>query len=154
MDRCGFEMDDGSTCRRPAGWGMDASIGYCRDHAEHYHHPDKLTPEVQAQLEGIAEVGAKLKECAGVAGISPRTLRRWLDVGESDVEEGITSPLAELFVRFQRARARGAKTLLDQSSPEFILQSSYGYSTRTTTQSLEDEKQWEVSSEVVVVTRE
>lgn len=124
---CGEQNANGKPCQREAGWGTNRDDGPCKDHAESYHNPDKLTEETKSTLIGAAQEGAFKKHCAQVAGLAPRTLRRWLEWGEDDEEADIDSPCADLFVRFQRARGAGAVRRLKDADSEFILERSYGY---------------------------
>jgi hypothetical protein len=78
-------------------------------------------------LVGAAQEGAFKKHCAQVAGITPQTLRRWLNWGEEDVDKEIDSPCADLYVRYQRARGAGAIRRLKDANTEFVLERSYGY---------------------------
>lgn len=124
---CGYEKDDGEPCKRPAGWGTDASIGHCRDHAEEFRTPRKLDEETKQSLIGAAQTGAFKRHCAEVAGITPQTLRNWLRQGEEHANNGLETPLAEFYFRFQRARGAGAVSKLREVNPEFVLERSYGY---------------------------
>lgn len=124
---CGEENADGSKCKREAGWGTDRDGGPCKDHAESYHDPKKLDEETKSTLIGAAQEGAFLKHCAMVAGITPRTLRNWLEWGEADEEAGVDSPCADLFFRFQRARGAGAVRRLKDVDSAFVLERSYEY---------------------------
>lgn len=124
---CGEPTDNGTPCERDAGWGLDADIGPCRDHAQEWTVPDKLNEETKNQLIGAAQEGAFKKHCAQTAGITPQTLRNWLNRGEEHTENNLDSPLADLFLRFQQARAAGAVRRLQDARDEFVLERSYGY---------------------------
>lgn len=142
---CGYEKEDGEPCKRPAGWGTDASIGHCRDHAAEYRSPRKLDEETRQSLIGAAQTGAFKRHCAEVAGITPQTLRNWLSQGEEHTSKGVETPLAEFYLRFQRARSAGAVSKLRDVDPEFILERSYGY-----TKSQEVELSGEGGSPIVI----
>lgn len=124
---CGYEKDDGEPCQRPGGWGTDASIGHCRDHAEEYTTPRKLDEETRQALIGAAQTGAFKRHCADVAGIARSTLWEWLNQGEEHAANGMNTPLADFYRTFQRARGAGAVSRLREVDPEFILERSYGY---------------------------
>ena len=127
-DICGEETDAGEPCKRKAGWGRDGvSEGPCKNHMDEYHNPNKLTPERKSTLVGAAQEGAFKEHCALIARISEQTLRNWLNWGEEDVQKGIDSPCADLFLDFQRARGAGAVRCLKDANSEFILERSYGY---------------------------
>jgi hypothetical protein len=98
----------------------------------------------------IASMGAKKQDIAAYGGITAKTLREWLNRGERHVDDSIDSPFKTFYVRFQRARAEGAKNLLADSSAEFILQSSYGYSKRQAVEHSSGDG-LKVSSKVVTV---
>jgi len=124
---CGEPCEDGTKCQRDAGWGTDSGIGPCRDHATEWAVPEKLDEETKHSLIGAAQAGAFKKHCALVAGITPQTLHNWLTDGEGHLENDIDSPLADLYLRFQRARAAGAVSKLRDADDEFVLERSYGY---------------------------
>lgn len=126
-NHCGYDKDDGKPCRRPAGWGTESQMGHCKDHAEEYRVPRKLDEETASTLRGAARAGAKIKDCAAVAGIARSTLWDWLNTGEEHASNDLDTPLAEFYRTFQRARGAGAVELLRDSSSEFILERSYGY---------------------------
>lgn len=132
---------NGPPCQRQAGWGTESDIGPCKDHAEDYVVPDKLTEETKNQLIGAAQQGAFKRHCAQTAGLRPRTLRRWLSWGEDHCERGIDSELAEFYVRFQQARGAGAVRRLKDADDEFVLERSYGYTKTERHEHLVDDDQ-------------
>lgn len=150
MTLCGYEIEEGRTCKRPAGWGTKSDLGHCRDHAEDYAVPRKMKDDNVEDMLEIATMGAKKQDIAAYGGITLETLRVWLNKGERHVDDGIDSPFNTFYLAFQRARAEGARNLLSNSSAEFILQSSYGYTKR---QAIEHsgEDGLTVSSKVVTV---
>ena len=89
--------------------------------------PSKMTVQRKQDLFAAAEVGMFLENTAGFAGITYETLRTWMRRGESDREDGRETAYAEFVREFKRARARGAKKLLEDARSEFILERSYGY---------------------------
>lgn len=135
---CGYVKDNDVPCQRPAGWGTPSELGHCKDHAEEYRVPRKLTEETKNQIIGAAQRGAFKKHCAMVAGITPQTLRNWLNQGEDHIQNDLETPLSEFYLRFQRARGAGAAERLSEVSPEFVLERSYGY-TKTETRKVEAE---------------
>lgn len=127
-DICGEETAAGEPCKRDAGWGREGvDDGPCVNHVDDFHNPDKLTEETKSTLVGAAQEGAFKEHCAQVAGITPRTLRKWLEWGEEDVENDVDSPCADLFFRYSRARGAGAVRRLKDVKSEFVLERSYGY---------------------------
>jgi hypothetical protein len=150
MTLCGYEIEPGRTCKRPAGWGTESDLGHCRDHAEDYAVPRKMKDDVVDDMIDIASMGAKKQDIAAYGGITAKTLREWLNRGERHVDDSIDSPFKTFYVRFQRARAEGAKNLLADSSAEFILQSSYGYTKRQAVEHSSGDG-LKVSSKVVTV---
>lgn len=132
-DICGEETANGGKCTRDAGWGISGrDTGPCRDHEGDFHNPKKLDEETKNTLIGAAQEGAFKEHCAQIAGLAPRTLRRWLEWGEEDVDAEIDSPCADLYVRWQRARGAGAVRRLKDVDSKFVLERSYGY-TKTET---------------------
>jgi len=153
MTKCGQPTKDGGKCQRDAGWGLESDIGPCRDHAEEYRVPKKLDEETKNSLVGAAQAGAFKRHCAHVAGIAPSTLRDWLNRGEDHVTNDIDSPLADLYRRFQRARAAGAVSKLRDADDEFVLERSYGYTkTERKEHLVDDDADLDIQSEVVEIT--
>lgn len=146
---CGYvkESDD-EPCQRPAGWGTPSDIGHCKDHAEEYTVPRKMDEQTKQSLVGAARRGAFKKHCARVAGITPQTLRNWLNQGEEHIANCMETPLSEFYLRFERARAAGAVERLEDVDPEFVLERSYGY-TKTETHELTGEDGGPIQTEDV-----
>jgi len=138
-DNCGYELDDGTPCQRDAGWGTDSTIGHCKDHAQEWTIPQKLDEETINTLVGAAQSGAFKKHCAQVAGITPQTLRSWLAEGEDHAERDLDTALADLHLRFTRARAASAVQKLQNADDEFVLERSYGYIRQERKEHLVDE---------------
>lgn len=124
---CGEPCEDGTPCERDAGWGTGRDIGPCIDHQQDHRKLRKLDEETKQTLIGAAQEGAKHEHCAMLAGIRPRTLRRWREWAMEDIEAGRETDLTEFYVRYQRARAGGAVETLQDCSPEFLAERSYGY---------------------------
>ena len=128
FDICGStNTSTGEPCQRPAGWGTDRDYGPCKQHPRD-GRPSKFTPERRDQVIQRAKKGASKEGCARAAGISYRTLHRWLERGEESGEDG--DPYWQFCQAFNRARATGEDELLDrvkESKPEFLLERSYDY---------------------------
>lgn len=69
--------------------------------------PITLTPEVQlAVCEKIAE-GNYLETAASLAGVPPRTLRRWLQRGHDAVKRKVRNPFRRFLEAVEQAQAEG-----------------------------------------------
>lgn len=146
---CGETRKDGNECQRDAGWGVDGkNTGPCMDHRADHTHAKKLTEERINQICGAAQEGAFKRHCAQISGITPQTLRNWLNEGEDDVEHDRDTPFADLYFRFHRARGAGAVKNLDNARSEFVLERSYGY---TKTEKREVEHSGEVDGFEVII---
>jgi transposase len=125
---CGSEKTStGEPCQRPAGWGTDEDFGPCKEHPRD-GRPSKFTTERRADAIERAKSGATLEGCARAAGISYRTLNRWLNRGEESGEPD--DPYWQFCQAFARARASAEDDLLRrvrEDKPEFILERSYEY---------------------------
>lgn len=131
---CGEPNAEGEPCGRQAGWGTPSDIGPCKDHAQEYRVPRKLTEEARSKILGAAQRGAFKQTCAAIAGVTPQTLRNWLNQGEQHVQDGLDTPLSEFYLAFQRAHAQGEVSTLQDCSSEFLAERAYGY---TKTQELQ-----------------
>lgn len=82
--------------------------GENREDGERLGRPCALTPEVRAKLLRALKLGLTRTAAASVAGISGRTLRRWVERGEKGEE-----PFADLLeaVEVAEGRAQGRITL-------------------------------------------
>lgn len=121
-DRCGADTPNGP-CKNPATEGNSCWI---ESHGGD-RGASKFTEDRREEILEAAEYGATKKGCARAAGVTYRTLQNWLDRGQDAADE--ESDYFQFFQDFERARAEGELRLLrsDRTSPEFILERSYGY---------------------------
>jgi transposase-like protein len=114
---CGWETQEGEPCQNAVS-GDDGTC-YLPSHgdpdAEDPVGRDSLLPDRRAEILEAAERGLTLEGIARTAGVGVSTLRDW-----RNNREGFAAEL-------RRARARGEAELVDEASPEFILERSYDY---------------------------
>lgn len=73
--------------------------------------PYKLSPQRRAQVVKALQAGNTREAAARFAGIASRTLRRWMDEGEADLEEGRETQLARFAFDVLSAEARAEVTM-------------------------------------------
>lgn len=65
--------------------------------------PSLASPQVQHLLEGL-EAGAFVQDAARAAGLSPRSVWRWLERGRAEAEEGTEGPYWQIWHAVEAAR--------------------------------------------------
>jgi len=126
-DQCGELTADGSPCKRSAGFGTERDHGPCRDHAESYRVPRKLTEEVKQTIIGAKRRGAWDWMAAEMAKIDPNTLSNWKMWAQEAIDDGVENELTEFYLDFTRAEAAGGVEKLGEVDAEWLLERKYGY---------------------------
>jgi len=148
-DICGEPTAEGTPCERRPGFGTDRDDGPCMDHVEERPVLRKFTPQRRERIIGAASSGAYKEHIAQLVEIDPDTLNRWLEMGQTDEQNGLDTDLAEFYTSWQRARGAGALQKLQDVDPEFILERSYGYTKTERREHLVDEEA-NLETEVVI----
>lgn len=112
-EQCGAETRDGHPCKLPAD--------SCPHHDDESRWPQKLRDR-EEDILAAARRGTTQEGCARAAGIDESTLYDYIN------------RFPEFSKSFKRARSVGETELLedDDTTPEFVLERSYGY-TKTET---------------------
>lgn len=136
---CGEPTANDEPCQRDPGFGRDVDHGPCMDHVDERPILRKFTAERRETIIGAAETGAFKKHIAQLASIDPDTLNRWIEMGETDAENGLDTDLAEFYSAWQRARGRGAIETLQACDEEFLAERAYGYTKKERHEHLVDD---------------
>jgi len=133
-DTCGYPTADDTPCQHPTT--DDGNPNRCWEDSHNdaptnsgqSGRPKALDDEQTRQRVLVAVgQGLKVEHQAGLAGVSPDTLRRYLCCVETPRNPTLDSDPCEFCENYAQAHANGAREVLQDCSPEFIASASYGY---------------------------
>lgn len=127
-DICGHETASGDPCQHPATDGNSCWIPAHGGDADDHGRPSPLDDE-QTRQRILVAVGQGLKvgDQAGLAGISPDTLRRGLCCIETPRNPTLDPDPCDFCENYAQSHANGAREVLQDCRPEFVASASYGY---------------------------
>ena len=102
--RCTGLTATGARCKRRVAAGTDLCPGHSTAPGG---APTKLDETVTTRILGVLRVGGYPQAAAGVAGIHPKTLARWLARGNPDGSDPADAPYRAFRQRVDQARAEG-----------------------------------------------
>lgn len=128
-DVCGHVTADGSPCQNPVTDGDSCWLpSHGGDADNDGGRPRKFDDEQTRQRVLVAVgQGLKIEHQAGLAGVSPDTLRRALCCVETPRDPSLNDEPCQFCENYARAHANGAREVLQECRPEFIASASYGY---------------------------
>lgn len=142
-DKCGStDTTTGEPCQRPAGWGTESDIGPCKDHPtaeSNRGRPSKFDDGPALRAIEAAKEGQSKGGCARSAGVTRRTLNRWLDANPTFTD--LEGEQQEFRPAFMHARNIGEEKLvrwglygedddgrdIDSQHARFLLSTSFDY---------------------------
>jgi hypothetical protein len=117
-DRCTASTARGDRCRRAAMPGQHV----CTLHAGEAQsgRPTNLTPATAHRIIQVLRAGGYVETAVKVAGVSPRTLRRWLKLGDPEGEDPHYQQHRELRAAIEQARGEAETrnvAIINQAAP-------------------------------------